>query len=156
MNSPLPYTELQTTFLHNCFRFQKLYFVQRSVAIIAFLSIVCVCITSRNYTARKRKEMAEGIVSESSYGLMTTTFSQRSGMSNMYDNPGTSVTPISHLSRAGSYYKYKRNPNSTAHTPTSQTVCFAPEVHFNDGTGLFRTLQRTVSDPLLSIASHYE
>ena len=88
------------------------------------------------------------MVSESSYGLMTTSFSQRSGMSSMYDNPGVSMTPVSYLSRSGSYYKFRRQPASSPHTPTSPMTT----VHFTADCGiteLYPTLKRTLSDLLL-------
>ena len=114
--------------------------------IVIVVFVVCVCIASRRYSARKKHQESLGMVSESSYGLMTTSFSQRSGMSSMYDNAGVSMTPVSHLSRSGSYYKFRRQPATSPHTPTSPMVHFAPDSGITE---LFPTLKRTLSDPLL-------
>ncbi|XP_067931039.1 leucine-rich repeat neuronal protein 1-like [Watersipora subatra] len=119
------------------------------ISILFICIIVCVCITSRNYASRRQKQLREGVVSESSYGLMTSSFSQRSGISALYDNPGTSFTPVSHMSRSGSYYKYRRAGGSSAHTPTTPTVCFVPELQINGEPEMVRILKRTMSDPQL-------
>lgn len=74
----------------------------------------------------------EGMVSESSYGLMTTSFSQRSHLSSMFDNPG-----------------------ATVHTPTGADVDLRASILARSPTGALPPslsgyrLKRTVSDPLI-------
>lgn len=132
--------------LKKCISHNKKNLISFEIIKILILFLVCVCIASRRYSARKKKEDAMGMVSESSYGLMTTSFSQRSGISAMYDNAGVCVTPVNHLSRSSSYYKFKRNPTSHPATPSSPSVQFVP----SQITELFpTTLKRTLSDPLL-------
>lgn len=87
---------------------------------------VCVCMASRRHAARKRKEEMAGMVSESSYGLMTTSFSQRSHLSSMYDNPAA----------------------SNVHTPTSShSLTFYHPLHHHV------KMKRTISDPQLLTTS---
>ena len=107
------------------------------------------CITSHNYS--RKKEQREGLGSESTYGLMTTSFSQKSGISSLYDNPAVSITPQSRLSRSESYHKYRRT-TSAGQTPTSPIIHVEPDLHLDDGTGIYRLPQRTVSDPLICSA----
>lgn len=100
--------------------------------------------------------MRQGLRSASTYALMTTSFSQRSGLSSLYDNPGVSITPVSQMSRASSHRKGRRAENlSEVPTPSSAVVYFSPNVmQYDEATGMVTCpLKKTVSDPQLFLSS---